>query len=108
MLAFARAAMAQNSIFRSYRLESGIFTTCLNESLDRRSDNVLITMTPDMIGPTEKFTSIEHPLPPKKQLPTALVPPPKLPRNFLQDSNRLNETTKYTVNTPQPETNPAF
>jgi len=60
MLAFARAAMAQNSIFRSYRLESGIFTTCLNESLDRRSDNVLITMTPDMIGPTEKFTKIER------------------------------------------------
>ena len=60
MLAIERAAMAQNSIFRSYRLESGIFSACLNESLDRRSDNVLITMTPDMIGPTEKFTKIER------------------------------------------------
>ncbi|MGO9969954.1 MAG: hypothetical protein ACLPY2_22050 [Bryobacteraceae bacterium] len=60
MLAIERAAMAQSSIFRSYRLESGIFTACLNESLDRRSDNVLITMTPDMVGPTGKFTGIER------------------------------------------------
>ncbi len=52
MWAVERLAIAQNSIFRSYRLESGIFTACLNESLDRRGDTVLITMTPDMVGPT--------------------------------------------------------
>ena len=60
MWAIERLAIAQNSIFRSYRLESGIFTACLNESLDRRGDTVLITMTPDMVGPTEKFTGIER------------------------------------------------
>jgi hypothetical protein len=50
MWVIERIALAQNSIFRSYRLESGLFTSCLNESLDPRSDKVLITMTADMIG----------------------------------------------------------
>jgi hypothetical protein len=43
-------ALAQNSFLRSYRLESGLSTASLNESLDPRADRSLITMTPDMIG----------------------------------------------------------
>jgi hypothetical protein len=52
-------ALAQNSYFRSYRLESGLGTASLNESLDPRSDKMLITMTPDMIGGNGKPTGPE-------------------------------------------------
>ena len=50
MFAIECMALAQYSIFRSYRLESGLCTAALNEALDPRSDKMLITMTPDMIG----------------------------------------------------------
>jgi len=50
MFAIECMALAQFSIFRSYRLESGLCTAALNEALDPRSDKMLITMTPDMIG----------------------------------------------------------
>ena len=50
MWAIERIALAQSSIFRSYRLESGLFTASLSESLDPRADKALITMAPDLIG----------------------------------------------------------
>jgi hypothetical protein len=56
MFAIECMALAQNSIFRSYRLESGLGTASLNESLDPRADKMLITMTPDMIGGNGKPT----------------------------------------------------
>ncbi len=58
MWAVERIALAQNSIFRAYRLESGLGTSCLNESLDRRSGNLLVTMNPEMIG-TGHWTNVE-------------------------------------------------
>jgi hypothetical protein len=59
MFAIECMALAQNSIFRSYRLESGLSTATLNDSLDPRSDKMLITMTPDMIGGNGKPTGPE-------------------------------------------------
>jgi hypothetical protein len=59
MFAIERMALAQNSIFRAYRLESGLFTSALNEAFGVRGDTVLVTMTPDMIGATTGKPDVE-------------------------------------------------
>ncbi|HEV2446005.1 MAG TPA: hypothetical protein VGS58_08790 [Candidatus Sulfopaludibacter sp.] len=47
--ALERAALAQHAIFRAARLESGLFTVCLNTALSR-SDSPFIPMTEHLCG----------------------------------------------------------
>jgi len=50
--AVERIAIAQQSIFRAARLESGLFTTALNDSISDE-DQPLITLHPDLVGDLE-------------------------------------------------------
>ena len=45
-------ALAQHALLRAARLESGLFTTCLNEALDR-TGNPIVPMTEDLVGDLE-------------------------------------------------------
>jgi hypothetical protein len=47
LAAVERIALAQQIIFRAYRLEAGLFTSCLNEALDRDGD-LYIPLSRDM------------------------------------------------------------
>jgi hypothetical protein len=49
LFAIERIALAQQAILRAARLEAGLFTTCLNETLDSRGD-ALVLMHPDLVG----------------------------------------------------------
>jgi hypothetical protein len=49
LFALERIALAQQAILRAARLESGLFTTCLNESLDS-SGNSIIPMSRELAG----------------------------------------------------------
>ena len=60
LFAIESIAIAQQSMRRAARLESGIFTACLNEAFDRRSDRVLVTLVPDMIDTTDKYSNVER------------------------------------------------
>ncbi|MGP8245034.1 MAG: hypothetical protein ACLQVN_11015 [Bryobacteraceae bacterium] len=60
LFAIESIAIAQQSLRRAARLESGIFTACLNEAFDRRSDRVLVTMVPDMIASTDEYSNVER------------------------------------------------
>ncbi len=60
LFAIESIAIAQQSMRRAARLESGIFTACLNEAFDRRSDRVLVTMVPDMIASTDEYSNVER------------------------------------------------
>jgi len=52
LFAIERVALAQHALLRCARLESGLFTTCLNEALDR-SGNPIVPMTEDLVGDLE-------------------------------------------------------
>ena len=56
---FAIESIAQKSMHRASRLESGLFTLSLNEASSRRNDKPLFTLEPDMIAATGTFTAIE-------------------------------------------------
>jgi len=49
LVAVERIAMSQQLIFRGARLDAGMFTSALNDVLDR-TNNPLIPMDPDMVG----------------------------------------------------------
>src|SRR5579883_405567 len=49
LVAVERIAMAQQQIFRGGRLDAGMFTSAMNDVLDR-SNNPIIPMDPDMVG----------------------------------------------------------
>jgi len=49
LIAVERIAMSQQLIFRGARLDAGMFTSALNDVLDR-TNNPLIPMDPDMVG----------------------------------------------------------
>jgi hypothetical protein len=49
LFALERMAIAQQTILRAARLESGLFTTCLNETLDN-SDHPFIPMSEELAG----------------------------------------------------------
>src|SRR5687767_9350264 len=49
LFALERIALAQQALLRAARLESGLFTTCLNEALDECGDPI-DAMTPELIG----------------------------------------------------------
>ena len=49
LVAVERIAMSQQLIFRGVRLDAGMFTSALNDVLDR-TNNPLIPMDPDMVG----------------------------------------------------------
>jgi hypothetical protein len=49
LFALERMALAQQAILRAARLEAGLFTTCLNESLDS-SGNSIIPMSRELAG----------------------------------------------------------
>jgi hypothetical protein len=49
LVAVERIAMAQQQIFRGARLDAGMFTSALNEVLDR-TNNPILPMDPDMVG----------------------------------------------------------
>ena len=49
LFALERVALAQQALLRAARLESGLFTTCLNESLDS-SGHPIIPMSQDLAG----------------------------------------------------------
>ena len=49
LFALERIALTQQAILRAARLESGLFTTCLNESLDS-SGNPIIAMSRELAG----------------------------------------------------------
>ena len=52
LFALERVALAQHALLRAARLESGLFTTCLNEALDR-TGNPIVPMTEDLVGDLE-------------------------------------------------------
>jgi len=52
LFAIERIALAQHALLRAARLESGLFTTCLNEALDR-TGNPIVPMTEDLVGDLE-------------------------------------------------------
>jgi len=52
LFALERVALAQHALLRCARLESGLFTTCLNEALDR-TGNPIVPMTEDLVGDLE-------------------------------------------------------
>ena len=53
LFAVERIALAQQSMLRAARLESGLFTTCLNDTLDQK-DRPMVFLAPDMVdGDTE-------------------------------------------------------
>ena len=52
LFAIERIALAQQALLRAARLESGLFTTCLNECLGDR-DTPLIGLDPEMVGDLE-------------------------------------------------------
>ncbi len=49
LVAVERIAMAQQQMFRGGRLDAGMFTSAMNDVLDR-SNNPIIPMDPDMVG----------------------------------------------------------
>jgi hypothetical protein len=49
LFAIERIILAQQSLPRAARLEAGLFTTCLNESLDS-SGRPVVLMSPDLVG----------------------------------------------------------
>src|SRR5579883_2445321 len=49
LVAVERIAMAQQQIFRGARLDAGMFTSAMNDVLDR-TNNPIIPMDPDMVG----------------------------------------------------------
>ena len=60
MFAIESIAIAQQSMRRAARLESGIFTACLNEAFDRGTDKPLVTMVPDMIASSDEYADVER------------------------------------------------
>src|SRR5208283_773880 len=60
IFAIESIAIAQQSMRRASRLESGVFTACLSEAFGRRTDRPLVTMSPDMIAPTQECPDIER------------------------------------------------
>src|SRR5208283_3801466 len=60
IFAIESIAVAQQSMRRASRLESGLFTACLNEAFDRRSDRVLVTLVPDMIATSDGYSNVER------------------------------------------------
>ena len=52
LFATERIALAQHALLRCARLESGLFTTSLNEALDR-TGNPIVPMTEDLVGDLE-------------------------------------------------------
>jgi hypothetical protein len=49
LFAVERIALAQQALLRAARLESGLFTTCLNETLDS-ADQPMLLMSPELAG----------------------------------------------------------
>jgi hypothetical protein len=49
LFAIERIALAQQAILRAARLETGLFTTCLNEALDS-TGNPVILMSAELAG----------------------------------------------------------
>jgi len=49
LFALERIALTQQALLRAARLESGLFTTCLDQALDRSGDPV-IPMSQDLVG----------------------------------------------------------
>ena len=49
LFAIERIALAQQAILRAARLETGLFTTCLNETLDP-AGNPMFLMSPELVG----------------------------------------------------------
>ena len=52
LFAIERIALTQHALLRCARLESGLFTTSLNEALDR-TGNPIVPMTEDLVGDLE-------------------------------------------------------
>ncbi len=59
LFAVERIALAQQALLRAARLESGLFTTCLNQALDDRG-NPVIVMTSEMVGGNIEITRAQN------------------------------------------------
>ncbi|HXB73259.1 MAG TPA: hypothetical protein VNY05_33790 [Candidatus Acidoferrales bacterium] len=59
LFAVERIALAQQSMLRAARLESGIFTTCLNETVDQR-DRPMVLMAPEMVDGDMEITRAQN------------------------------------------------
>jgi hypothetical protein len=59
LFALERIALAQQTILRAARLESGLFTTCLNETLDS-GDNPVVMMNPDLAAGDLEITRAQN------------------------------------------------
>ena len=59
LFAIERIALAQQTILRAARLESGLFTTCLNETLDS-GDNPVVMMNPDLAAGDLEITRAQN------------------------------------------------
>src|ERR1019366_7942604 len=59
LFALERIALAQQALLRAARFESGLFTTCLNESLDS-GDNPMVMMNPDLVAGDIEITRAQN------------------------------------------------
>jgi hypothetical protein len=59
LLAVERIALAQQALLRAARLESGLFTTCLNETHDS-GDNPVVMMNPDLAAGDLEITRAQN------------------------------------------------
>ena len=59
LFALERIALTQQALLRAARLESGLFTTCLNESLDS-GDNPMVMMNPDLVAGDIEITRAQN------------------------------------------------
>jgi hypothetical protein len=59
LFAVERIALAQQSMLRAARLESGLFTTCLNETVDQR-DRPMVLMAPEMLDGDMEITRAQN------------------------------------------------
>src|SRR5664279_4573221 len=59
LFAIERIALAQQALLRAARLEAGLFTTCLNESLDS-GDNPVVMMNPDLLAGDIEITRAQN------------------------------------------------
>ena len=69
LVAIERIALAQQTLLRAARLETGLFTSCLNDAIDPLGENPIVPMTPDPHSRSRSHPSAKSQLRPRTGLP---------------------------------------
>ena len=69
LFAIERIALAQQTLLRAARLETGLFTSCLNDAIDPLGENPIVPMTPDPHSRSRSHPSAKSQLRPRTGLP---------------------------------------